>query len=263
LRSQVLTPADVAEKALAIVRSTKRYNDVLPLQFIEKMKHHHGTSKELDEYGIYRKNPLIVAFGDSVTAGWFEGNTLFPEAIRSKFLNDAKPVEHITDIGNVYHEVFKLMLSEKYERTSVSVVNSGISGDSVVGMNTRIERDVIRYFPDLVLLNASLNGPEDVNLYEKNLRQIAIRLKNDTQADVIFITPNLVSEGMKGTLDQRVSLMLKIANEFGFCIADTYSTWQEIQKQGIDITLLLANTLNHPTITGHQIYAMELMKLFS
>ncbi|HBF38533.1 MAG TPA: hypothetical protein DDW50_14600, partial [Firmicutes bacterium] len=95
MRSQVLTPADVAEKALAIVRSTKRYNDVLPLQFIEKMKHHHGTSKELDEYGIYRKNPLIVAFGDSVTAGWFEGNTLFPEAIRSKFLNDAKPVEHI------------------------------------------------------------------------------------------------------------------------------------------------------------------------
>jgi acyl-CoA thioesterase-1 len=262
MRSQVETPPEVARQALAIAAAQKRYNHVTPVRFIATMKSNHGSVQELDDQGLPSRNPLIVAFGDSVTAGWFEGNTLFPETIKAAFLKNAPPVEHITDIENVYHEVFRLMLSEKFERTSVSLVNSGISGDNVVGMVARIDRDVIRYLPDLVLVNASLNGPEAVDVYAQKLKEIAVRLKNDTPAEMVFITPNLVCEGMKGTLDQRVEIMIKVAEDYGFAIADAYGVWKKIQQSGIDIQVLLANHLNHPTITGHRIYALELMKLF-
>jgi len=263
MHSRVPTPAAIAQAALDIAKHTIPYNQVRPVNFIHLMEHNHGTAREVDAHGLSRKNPLIVACGDSVTAGWFEGNTLFPEALHQAFFKDTPAVEHVTDIGNVYHELFKLMLSERYERTSVSVINSGISGDNVVGILTRLARDVLRYDPDLVLLNACLNGPEDLVQYESSLRDIAQRLQRGTHADIVFITPNMVREQTKGTLDERVGILLSVADEFGFCVADTYATWHTIAAGGIDISSLLANELNHPTVTGHQLYAMEIMKLLS
>lgn len=58
-------------------------------------------------------------------------------------------------------EQFRNLLIDKYEQTSVSAVNSGIAGDSMYGMKARLYRDVIRYQPDLVILNGSLNWGEE------------------------------------------------------------------------------------------------------
>ena len=40
----------------------------------------------------------------------------------------------------------------------ITFVNSGIAGDNIYGkMKYRLNRDVIRYQPDLVIINATLN----------------------------------------------------------------------------------------------------------
>ena len=100
-------PAPYAEQFLKLADDYVCDSPVRPERFIEKMKRNRGavsglTQTGLDENGLERKNPVIAALGDSVTAGHFE--TLLPrdpEALRTGFERmlrgeEAAPVE-ITD----------------------------------------------------------------------------------------------------------------------------------------------------------------------
>lgn len=262
MRSMFDTPTEYREAILEIARNKTRYSNTRPERFIRMMETHHGTTDEQDEHLLHRKNPLVLALGDSVTAGWFEGNTLFPENIKRKYFYNRPGIDHVTDIEHVYHEQFKLMLADKYERTSLSVINSGISGDTPIGIYKRLYRDCIRYHPDLVIYNASLNGPEDLVVFEDTTRKIMERIMADTRAEIIIVTPNLMHPELMGTLEERVRILKNIAAEYDLCVADVYSLWKQIQSEGYDFSILLANELNHPTCFAHTLYAMELMKLF-
>ena len=70
------------------------------------------------------------------------------------------PVE-IYDARESYIEKYRSMLIDRFELTSVSVINAGIAGDTLPSMIARAERDVIRYQPDLILVNGSLNWNDE------------------------------------------------------------------------------------------------------
>ena len=80
---------------------------------------------------------LIVAFGDSVTQGYTKANT-----IEAKY---------------VYHQRLKEQLENRYPLTTFSVINAGVAGFTAEGSLERLQRDVIRYQPDLVLIGFGLN----------------------------------------------------------------------------------------------------------
>lgn len=69
-----------------------------------------------------------------------------------------------------------MALIDKYEQTSVSVINAGIAGDVLPMMLARTDRDVVRYDPDLVLINGPLNWDEaamgDAAAYKRLLFQL-------------------------------------------------------------------------------------------
>jgi len=64
------------------------------------------------------------------------------------------------------------------------------------------------------------------------------------------------------TLPERVEIIRKIVAEEETCLCDTYALWTEFLKKGYDVTKMLANGINHPSKAGHEVYAIELMKLF-
>lgn len=266
-----------------------------PERFIRKMKENQGsvgvlTGMGTDEEGLERKNPVIAALGDSVTAGHFE--SLLPadpeviarmlEAMRDPAaMGEAEKgprmkVE-ITDARESYVEKFRLALIDKYETTSVSVINAGIAGDNLLSMAARAYRDVIRYQPDLVLINGSLNwGPElgTTEDYRKILTDLVKRIKAETEADIILLTPNgdlpngmpfYMALGMKPqepTTPERVRVIREVAEEQKVCLADVYAVWEDAREKGCPWKELLANGVNHPGAEGHQVYADVLMKLF-
>jgi hypothetical protein len=130
-------------------------------------------------------------------------------------------------------------------------------------MLKRLERDVLRYSPHLVLLNASLNGPAgDLETYEKHFRAIVDGILENTDAEIILITPNMMVESWMRDLESRANIIREIGSEKNLCIADAYAIWEEMKAAGIDIGTLLSNRINHPVIVGHEIFAIELMKLF-
>ena len=86
-----------------------------------------------------------------MTGGHFE--SLYPIEELIRLIEKGEPIEepiNIRDLNKVYHEQFRMMLAKKYGTTSVSVINSGIGGDSMIGMEKRVHRDVIQHDPDLV-----------------------------------------------------------------------------------------------------------------
>lgn len=257
-----------------------------PTRFMEKMKTNQGsvsvlTGYGLDEDGLERKNPVIVALGDSVTAGHFESLvTASPEEMKRMMelpaeaqpAPDERPPVEITDARECYLEKFRYMLIDKYERTSVSAINAGIAGDNLVQMSARAGRDVIRYQPDLVIINGSLNW--DVSLgtaedYKAILKALVQRIKTETEADIILLTPNgdLPNTALFGphapipTTPERVEKIREVAKEETVCLADVYAVWEAAREQGCPWEELLTGPGAHPGVEGHEVYAMVLMKL--
>lgn len=259
-----------------------------PLRFMEIMKTNQGSigimnGMGTDENGLERKNPVIVALGDSVTAGHFEGLLSEPQkdmqhrmelmikgdlqAIRSL------PPTEVTDARVCYLEQFREMLIDKYELTSVSTINAGIAGDNLIQMSARADRDVIRYQPDLVLINGALNWTEEymgsTADYKNLLTDLVKRIKRETQADIVLLTPNGDlpntlfgnSEAPIPTTPERVEAIREVAKEEQVCLADVYAVWEKAREAGCPWKELLANGINHPGIEGHKVYAIALMKL--
>lgn len=210
---------------------------------------------------------LIVAFGDSVTMGATE---------QGKF-----------DFENVYHARLKRLLQRRYPRTVFSVINAGVGGERARDGLKRLDRDVISFQPDLVVVGFGLNdtgdGEKGVGRFEKSMREIVRRISSETKAGVILLTPNfmntsdnpnvsdahrkldlpalLAKRQRSGITASYVRAIRKVGMLQNVPVADTYQAWETLAERGVDTNGLLANGLNHPTPAAHQIPAELILKL--
>ena len=275
MRTKFVTPEEYADAVMDIVNETEAVGSKRPENFIKIMQKNRGSIQFLSPFGptpdgLEPKNPVIVALGDSVTAGHFEfnGNPKdFFEKAEAGLLDPSEAVE-ITDARECYLEKFRLCLIERFEQTSVSTINSGIAGDTMYGMQKRLYRDVIRYQPDLIIINGSLNWGQDcgdTKAYEKVLSQVVESVKRETKADIVLLTPNMEIPGPfknpLSSLDERVAVIRRMAEEKDVCLADAYKIWEIYAQKGYPVKELLANGMNHPSVTGHELYARVLMQL--
>jgi len=116
--------------------------------------------------GNYDYQGVTIAFlGDSVTQGCFEVYRKSEECIETVF-----------DKTSAYHKYFTDIFSVLCPSVPVNVINAGISGGSVQHALSRLERDVIAYNPDLVVvcfgLNDSCSGLEGLFDYINGLKVI-------------------------------------------------------------------------------------------
>ena len=282
---------------LQCARETPCQSPARPERFLRKMAMNQGilgvlSGFGLDSQGLERKNPVIVALGDSVTAGHFErlpsqgdpaqvmeatsrrmelterlGAQGVEEAFAKGELPALPPVE-IADARESYLEKFRELLLDQFELTSVSTINAGIAGDHLLSMIARADRDVVRYQPDLVLINGVLNWGLNLGTtaqYKEHLRGLVRKLRQETEADIVLVTPNgdlpnpPPPQG-EGTPD-RVEAVRQVAWEEGVCLADTYAVWERARELGCPWEELLCNGVNHPSVEGHLVYAITLMKL--
>lgn len=253
---------------LAYAHQRKRYNDTVPGRFMETMKNNRGNAE--GSCLIQKKNPVIAALGDSVTAGHFEWiNEKHMQRIwKGEETQKERETIEITDVRVVYHEIFRQKLIDLYECTSVSVINAGIAGDTITGMFQRLDRDVLRYQPDLVIFNGALNWSGEngtMQEYERLLQELTERIQKESSADLILVTPNMEDVSCfsrTSNLEEKVEIIYRTAEKYGTCVADVYGVWKEFVAMGHDLKSMLANGINHPTAAGHEVYAIELMKLF-
>lgn len=202
---------------------------------------------------------VIVAYGDSVTEGWGYDSLMGEE---------------------VFHAQLVRLLRATRPLAVMSVINAGAGGESASDALRRLDRDVLRRSPDLVLVEFGLNdaaggGLEGLDRFTEAMRTIVGRIRNETKADVVLMTPNMMptresdsipeqyrhllpaflrfqSGGVLAAYAQRIR---EIAAAEGVAVADVYAEWERLAARGEDVTAMLANGLNHPDARGHRLAA--------
>jgi acyl-CoA thioesterase I len=232
---------------------------------------------------IARKNtdfstadPVCMAFlGDSVTHGVFE--------IHEGPANGGLGI--VLDYDAVYHAELRKLLNIIYPNAPINVVNAGISGSSAMIGLERLEGDVLRYSPDLVVVCFGLNdvngGMEKLDEYGLALETIFRRLA-ERGAEVVLLTPNMLNTYVSrltaprsvagyaavtaelqngGTMDAYMNRARQAANACGVPVCDCYGKWKRLQAAGVDTTMLLSNHINHPSREMHKLFAYGLYDL--
>ena len=215
----------------------------------------------------------IAFLGDSVTQGCFEN-----------YKNQEGCIATVFDKNSAFHMYMSKIFTLLYPSVPVNIINAGISGGSAPHGLARLERDVLRYNPDLVVvcfgLNDSGGGMEKLPQYEDALRNIFGKLQKH-DIEVIFMSPNMmntrVSEQLQdsdirniaedtlkrqieGVMDTYMEAARKVCKEMQVPVCDCYAKWKLLYANGVDITELLANKINHPTREMNWMFAMELVE---
>jgi lysophospholipase L1-like esterase len=214
----------------------------------------------LDRIGLQEFGPInIVIFGDSVSHGAVNG---------------------YIDYENVYWNILKKKLNAFREYMPVNMINVSIGGTTAAQSLSRTDSQVLNHTPDLVIVCFGLN---DVNggleSYLNALKQIFEKCQN-AGCDVIFMTPNMLNTRVaedtpkeyfeyakktaemqnNGRMDSYIYSAKKLAEDMGVTVCDCYSKWKKLSETE-DITMLLANRINHPTSEMHNLFADSLYEL--
>ena len=202
----------------------------------------------------------IVAFGDSVTKGYFKSGDEFHSE---------------KDESAVYHQILGAKLRYVLPNCNLEVINAGVGGESARMGLIRFESDVADKKPDLCIVCWGLNDVNGtVENYTTNLAEIFTRLKN-MGSDIVFMTPNMLNTRYceetaemhkeyakktaknqnEGKMDAFMDAAREVCAEYNVPICDCYSKWKKMAELGVDTTLLLDNYINHPTREMHVFFA--------
>ena len=139
--------------------------------------------------------------------------------------------------GPGYPEVMKAELSRLHPSLQIDVINSGRILDTMGGMLARLDNDVLRYKPDLVVWQL---GTNDVVWHgiasdaKQSLRKGVERLKK-ANADVILMdlqdSPVIRSRPARGAMEK---LIAGVAGEAAVGLFPRYRLMQRARANGVD-----------------------------
>lgn len=208
---------------------------------------------------FYHNGPInILIMGDSVSHGCVGG------AVSN-------------DYHTVYHNRLRLMIQHAYPNYPINAINVAVGGVCAPYAAERVVGWLDRYRPELAIVCFGLN---DVNGEEQTYTDALaaiFRACADAGVDCLFMTPNMLNTYVSeytfiapeyapktaayqrdGRMDDFMEAARKTAAEYGVPVFDGYAIWKRLAEEGVDTTLLLANLINHPIRSMHDLFATGL-----
>lgn len=235
------------------------------MQIIKKI-----TKKQNDLWGA--PSVTIAFLGDSVTQGCFD--------VYWQKTN----VQTIFNQNDGYHMHLAKLLAMLYPSVPFNIINAGISGTTAPQGLERLERDVLSHNPDLVVicfgLNDAMAGTAHIDVYTDALKKILSTLRQ-RDIEAIFMTPNMMCTQLSdhlsdpriieiakqainiqnnGVLRMYLDAAKQVCREYEIPVCDCYQKWERLYGNGVDITQLLSNKINHPTKEMNWMFAVSLLE---
>lgn len=209
----------------------------------------------------------IVAFGDSITEETFHTRG------------------HMNWVGLLKEAIF-----ETYGNGLCTMINSGKCASSYREGLTRIERDVLRFNPDLVIIAFGMNdavaGLSGLDEFKVNIRRTVRMIREKCNSEILIMTPNpvvtvnglppppeqqksgLAWESYNRPLKPYAETLVKLADELDCPVVDHYSLWT---GKKFDPKVPVADPCGlwirmgdaiHPGYAGHLAFFREMAMLF-
>ncbi|MCD9026192.1 SGNH/GDSL hydrolase family protein [Cohnella silvisoli] len=172
-------------------------------------------------------------------------------------------------LGKGYVSMVDALLQAVYPELGIRVVNTGISGNTVLELQARWQEDVLDRKPDWLSV---MIGTNDVwrqydtpfikdwhvyaDKYEATLRALVAQTKPHVR-NVVLMTPFYLEsneqDAMRRTMDEYGAIVRKIAEETGVLFVDTQAAFNVVLKDLYSATLAWDRV--HPSQAGHAVLA--------
>lgn len=144
----------------------------------------------------------------------------------------------------------------KYGGGQYIMINAGVSGNTTRDLLARVERDVLRYEPDLVSIMIGINdcsrqiSPEE---FHTNLHGLLERIQ-DQDSEVLLLTPHplLTTSEPFHLYSQYIEAIRSVARERKAPLIDIYQDWQLLLSKEPNRHYSLMDDLLHPNERGHR-----------
>ncbi|MFD0961095.1 SGNH/GDSL hydrolase family protein [Paenibacillus chungangensis] len=158
-------------------------------------------------------------------------------------------------------------LMEQYGRRSM-VVNAGKSGHTTVELIERLERDALRFKPNLVMVMIGMNDSARVTIddFRQNLQTIIHHIAS-SGSEVLLLTQNMLDYNVvEGAVTLRkdypayTAVIREVAADTGTPLCDLCAEWAAHVNGNTNTHLMLMNDSIHPNEHGHKLMASALYK---
>lgn len=217
---------------------------------------------------MYKFDKTKLAFiGDSVTEGCFG------------FYETSYGFDTYREPEKSYPRKVTAALKNAFGETAVEPIYAGVSGDSTAKILLRID-DVLALKPDIAVVASGLNDIfRPFDKIRENYSLLISKIAQEVPA-VIVMTPPMIAPYVRddipqyarkfavsavekqndGTLRRIAQIEREVAAKYGAKICDVYSYWENLYLHGEDVTLLMANMINHPCEKMHDEAARLLLE---
>lgn len=192
----------------------------------------------------FDKPVTIVCLGDSVTGVYYH-----------------------TGGWGAYPEMLEVALKRLHPKSTIKVINAGISGQTTENGLARLDADVLSKKPDLVTVSFCLNDVTriPIDIYKKNLIETVNRCRA-AKAQVVLCTPNAVIDTggrPRSKLIQYCEILHQVGREMSVPVCDQYQAGEaHRQRDPWGWRLTLSDEI-HPNMDGHKLMAQELCKVIA
>ena len=210
---------------------------------------------------LFKQNSTLLMIGDSITD-----------------CGRAYPVGEGDGLGSGYVSMVNALLTVKFPKDNIKVLNTGISGDTVRHLKNRWQTDVLDLSPDYLSVMIGVNdvwrkfdSPDNPELavgleeYEAVYRELVAKTKDNGKVKkIILLTPFLSetdkTEPMAALLLQYTDAVKQIAADYDLLLVDLQSEFDGYISQGI-CPRSLAGDRVHPSQTGSMVIAKAFLKI--
>jgi len=179
----------------------------------------------------------IVCFGDSITGVYYH-----------------------TGGRRSWCDLLEIALTRIFPEAQIEVINAGVSGHDTDAALKRMESDVLRHAPDLVVVMFGMNDVRSLTtvVFRQNLQTIVQRARGGG-AEVMLMTPNAIGPDdpirPPARLDEYVKIVREVGRELKLTVVDTHSIYAAIMAADPAAWQRLMSDTIHPNLRGHRIFA--------
>ena len=176
------------------------------------------------------------------------------------------------NLGTGYVSMVTLWLSAMYPEMEIKVVNRGVSGNNIIDLGNRWQKDTLNLKPDVVSILIGINdtlgrffwsSSTSTSDFRNNYRHILKRTRESLKCEIVLMEPFsiIISKDqvkIREDLNPKIEVVRELSKEFNTVLVPLDKIFNEVVKKREP--KFWSQDGFHPTQIGHALIAQSWLK---